>query len=90
MAQKRISRHRFLKNITVTCTCSGLFAHPISARYAVEKTGKSDASAGKTNMEYRRLGRTGLKVSALNDVETGKTLLADILRKIKQTTTKQK
>lgn len=66
MTQKRISRRRFLKNLTVTCTCNSLFAHPIFARYAEGKTGKNDAAVGKTNMEYRPLGRTGLMVSAVS------------------------
>lgn len=66
MTQKRISRRRFLRNLTVTCSCSGLFARPISARYAAGKTDKNNASVSKTNMEYRLLGRTGLKVSAVS------------------------
>ncbi|UCD33175.1 MAG: aldo/keto reductase [Desulfobacterales bacterium] len=66
MAQTRISRRRFLKNLTVTCTYSGLFVHPIAARYAEGTTDKNVASIGKADMEYRLLGRTGLKVSALS------------------------
>jgi predicted aldo/keto reductase-like oxidoreductase len=66
MTQKRISRRRFLRNLTVTCSCSGLFARPISARYAAGKTGKNDAFADKANMEYLMLGKTGLKVSAVS------------------------
>lgn len=66
MTQKRISRRRFLKDITVTCTCGGLLANPITARYALGQQVKNDGSKDITNMEYRPLGRTGLMVSAVS------------------------
>ena len=66
MTQKRISRRRFLKDLTVTCTCSGLLANPITARYALAQDVKNDGFKDMTNMEYRPLGRTGLRVSAVS------------------------
>jgi len=66
MTEKKLSRRRFLRNLTVTCTCSGLYVNSLSARHALEKTHKKYGSKGKIDMEYRTLGRTGLKVSALS------------------------
>ena len=66
MTEKKITRRKFLRDLTVTCTCSGLYVNSLSARHAQEKTHKKYASTGKINMEYRTLGRTGLKVSAVS------------------------
>jgi uncharacterized protein len=66
MTQKRISRRRFLKDLSVTCTCGGLLVNPITARYAMGQNIKNDAAKDVTNMEYRPLGRTGLMVSAVS------------------------
>lgn len=65
MTEKKISRRRFLRHLTVTCTCSGLCVNSFSARHALGKPHKCYGSKGKIDMEYRTLGRTGLKVSAL-------------------------
>lgn len=66
MTEKKLTRRRFLKDLTVTCTCSGLYVNALCACHTPEKLHKKYAAKGKINMEYRTLGRTGLKVSALS------------------------
>jgi uncharacterized protein len=66
MAEKKITRRRFLRDLTVTCTCSNLYVNSLAARHAIGKTHKKYASKDTINIEYRTLGRTGLKVSALS------------------------
>ena len=66
MAEKKLTRRRFLKDLTVTCTCSNLYVNSLTARHALGKTHKKYGAKDTINMEYRTLGRTGLKVSALS------------------------
>lgn len=66
MEPKKLTRRRFLKDLTFTCTCSGLLVNPITARYAFGKKIKKDGPTRSVDMEYRSLGRTGMMVSAVS------------------------
>lgn len=66
MTEKKLTRRQFLRDLTATCTCSGLYVNSLSARHAPEKTNKRATKKGQINMEYRTLGRTGMSVSALS------------------------
>ena len=66
MTGKKITRRRFLRNLTTAGTCSCLYVNTLTAGYPLEKSHKKYASNDKMEMEYRTLGRTGLKVSALS------------------------
>ena len=66
MTEKRLTRRRFLRDLTATCTCGSLYVNSLTARHALGKTHKKYGSKSTINMEYRTLGRTGLKVSALS------------------------
>ena len=66
MAEKKLTRRRFLRDLAVTCTCSNLVVNSITARHAIGKTGKKYVSKDRQSMEFRTLGKTGLKVSALS------------------------
>jgi len=66
MTEIKLTRRRFLRNLTLTCTCSGVYVNALSARSLPEKIRNRHAAKSKANMEYRTLGRTGLKVSAVS------------------------
>jgi predicted aldo/keto reductase-like oxidoreductase len=66
MAEKKLTRRLFLRDLMVTCACSGLYINTLAVRHALGKTPESPASGEPINMEYRPLGRTGLKVSAIS------------------------
>ena len=66
MIGKKITRRRFLRKLTAACTCSSLYVNTLTPRHALGKPRKKYASKDKVAMEYRTLGRTGLKVSALS------------------------
>jgi len=66
MREKQLTRRRFLKNLTLTCTCSTLGVHALAARHVWGKPPKGAGSNKSAPMEYRTLGKTGLRVSALS------------------------
>ena len=66
MTGKKLTRRRFIRNITAACTCSSLYVNALTPRYALGKPRKKYASKDRMEMEYRTMGRTGLKVSALS------------------------
>jgi predicted aldo/keto reductase-like oxidoreductase len=66
MREKQLTRRRFLKNLTLTCTCSTLGVHALAARHVWGKPPQGIGSNKSVPMEYRTLGKTGLKVSALS------------------------
>ncbi len=67
MTGKKLTRRRFLRNLTVAGTCSSLYVNTLTAGHALGNPHKKYASKdNKMDMEYRTLGRTGLKVSALS------------------------
>lgn len=66
MTLKKLTRRRFLKDLTLTCTCGSLCIHTLAARHAWAKTNKESTSKAPAAMEYRTLGKTGLNVSALS------------------------
>jgi len=66
MTAKQFTRRRFLKDLTLTCTCSGLGMHTLAARRAWGQAHQLVGSKNPAPMEYRTLGKTGLKVSALS------------------------
>ncbi|MBL7180920.1 MAG: aldo/keto reductase, partial [Desulfobacterales bacterium] len=66
MTPKKLTRRRFLKDLTLTCTCSSLYVQTLAAGGAWGKTHQGTGSKDTAAMEYRTLGKTGLKVSALS------------------------
>lgn len=66
MAEKKLTRRSFLRDLAVTCTCSHLVVNSMTARHAIGKTRKKYGSKHRPTMEYRTLGKTGLNVSALS------------------------
>jgi len=66
MTAKRLTRRRFLKDLTLTCTCGSLCIHTLAAPHARAKAQKDYAPKAPATMEYRTLGKTGLKVSAVS------------------------
>jgi predicted aldo/keto reductase-like oxidoreductase len=66
MREKQFTRRRFLKDLTLTCTCSTFGVHTLSARHVWGKPSKEARSKESATMEFRTLGKTGLKVSALS------------------------
>lgn len=66
MTPKKLTRRRFLKDLTLACTCGSLCLHTLAARRAWGKTHQWTSSRDTAAMEYRTLGKTGLKVSALS------------------------
>ncbi len=66
MSEKKITRRRFLRDLTLTCTCSSLGAQTLAARHCWGKARKAVDSKASEPMEYRTLGRTGMKVSAIS------------------------
>jgi len=66
MTEKKLTRRRFLRDLTLTCTGSSLGVHALATRDAWGKTIPKFGSKETPAMEYRTLGRTGLKVSAVS------------------------
>jgi predicted aldo/keto reductase-like oxidoreductase len=66
MTEEKITRRRFLRDLTVTCSYSGLCVNSIAIRHALAKTNEKYGSMDSVPMEYRMLGKTGLKVSAVS------------------------
>lgn len=66
MREKQLTRRRFLKDLTLTCTYSTFGVHTLAARNVWGKTPKGAGSKESATMEYRTLGKTGLKISALS------------------------
>jgi uncharacterized protein len=66
MREKKLTRRRFLKNLTLTCTYGTVGTHALAARRVWGKAHEKAGSKASPPMEYRTLGKTGLKVSALS------------------------
>lgn len=66
MAKKQLTRRQFLKGVSVTCACSNLLINPLSLGAALGKDKQSESAKTLPSTEYRILGKTGLKVSALS------------------------
>jgi len=66
MAEKKFTRRQFLKKIGVTCACSDLLIKTISSGTALADSVRSENTNNFQEMDYRSLGKTGLKVSALS------------------------
>jgi len=66
MTAKTLTRRRFLKDLTLTCTCSGLCIHTLAARRSWGKAYQVAVANNPVPMEYRTHGKNGLKVSALS------------------------
>ncbi|MGD9383418.1 MAG: aldo/keto reductase [Desulfobacterales bacterium] len=66
MREKQLTRRRFIKNLTLTCTYGTVGAHALAARHVWGKPTKGGGSRESETMEYRSLGKTGLKISALS------------------------
>jgi predicted aldo/keto reductase-like oxidoreductase len=66
MPEKQLTRRQFLKGISVTCASSSLLVNPFSTGSALGKDEHRESVKTSPNMEYRTLGKTGLKVSALS------------------------
>ncbi|MDY6990018.1 MAG: aldo/keto reductase [Thermodesulfobacteriota bacterium] len=66
MDKKRLTRRQFMKGVSATCACGNLLFNPFSLGTARGKTEKRERGKILPDMEYRILGKTGLKVSALS------------------------
>ena len=66
MIEKQLTRRRFLKDLTLTCTGSAFGVQTLATRRVWGKLPKDAGSKESPTMEYRTLGKTGLKVSALS------------------------
>jgi predicted aldo/keto reductase-like oxidoreductase len=66
MREKQITRRRFLKDFTLTCTYGSFGVQALAARQVWGKPTKGVGSKESATMEYRTLGKTDLKVSALS------------------------
>lgn len=66
MAEKALTRRQFLKGISATCASSSLLVNPFSTGSALGKEKSGGNKKTSPNMEYRILGKTGLKVSTLS------------------------
>jgi predicted aldo/keto reductase-like oxidoreductase len=66
MAKKQLTRRQFLKGVSATCACSNLLINPLSLGAALGKDDQRESVKTLPSMEYRILGKTGLKVSALS------------------------
>ena len=66
MAKKEIDRREFITDFSIKLAGTGLLLNQIAA--CATSGGKSPAAKKDkgTNMEYRTLGKTGLKVSAVS------------------------
>jgi predicted aldo/keto reductase-like oxidoreductase len=66
MAERQLTRRQFLKDISVTCASGSLLISPFSTGAALGKDKQGESAKASPNMEYRALGKTGLKVSAVS------------------------
>ena len=66
MAKRQLTRRQFLKGVSATCACSNLLINPFSLGAALGKDKQRESVKTSPSMEYRILGKTGLKVSALS------------------------
>jgi predicted aldo/keto reductase-like oxidoreductase len=66
MAKKQLTRRQFLRGVSATCACSSLLINPLSLGTALGKDDQRESVKTLPSMEYRILGKTGLKVSALS------------------------
>lgn len=66
MTEKGLTRRQFLRDVGVTCATTGLIVSPLSAGVALGKEGPKETLDAQPGMEYRPLGKTGLKVSAVS------------------------
>lgn len=66
MSDKNITRRRFIKNLSATCACSGLYLNSLTATAAMGIKSQEAGPKRMPDMQYRTLGRTGLRVSALS------------------------
>jgi predicted aldo/keto reductase-like oxidoreductase len=66
MPKKELTRRQFLKRVSATCAYSNLLTNPLSLRTALGKDKQGESAKTSPNMEYRILGKTGLKVSTLS------------------------
>ena len=66
MTGKKMTRRRFLKDLSISCTCSSLFMNAFTPHNAMGADSQGISVKTRGNMEYRTLGKPGLKVSALS------------------------
>lgn len=66
MSHKKITRRRFLRDMSIACTCGSLLGTVATPRRLLGADGKQKSQPGFAQMEYRTLGKTGLRVSALS------------------------
>jgi predicted aldo/keto reductase-like oxidoreductase len=66
MAEKELTRRQFLRDVGVTCATTGLIVSPLSTAVALRKEGPEEGADAPSEMEYRPLGKTGLKVSVVS------------------------
>ncbi|MBW2259834.1 MAG: aldo/keto reductase [Deltaproteobacteria bacterium] len=66
MCEREVTRRQFLRDVAVTCATTGLIVSPLSAGVALGKEEPKESVDTQPKMEYRSLGKTGLKVSALS------------------------
>jgi predicted aldo/keto reductase-like oxidoreductase len=66
MAKRELTRRQFLKGVSATCACGNLLISPFSLGAAMGKEDQKERAKTLPDMEYRILGKTGLKVSALS------------------------
>ena len=66
MSKRKLTRRQFLKDVGITCACSDLLIGTIASQTAFANQGDIVIPKISPDMEYRALGKTGLKVSALS------------------------
>ena len=66
MIKRNLTRRKFVKNMTVSIAGSSLCCNTLAAKNILNKKQLFAATKKLFAMEYRTLGKTGLKVSALS------------------------
>lgn len=66
MIKINLTRRKFVKNMTVSIAGSSLCSNAFAAKHILNKKQQLAATKKPFAMEYRTLGKTGLKVSALS------------------------
>ncbi len=66
MTKRKLTRRQFLKDVGITCACGDLLIGTIASQSAFANQRNIVSTKISPEMEYRELGRTGLKVSALS------------------------
>ncbi len=66
MSKNKLTRREFLKDVGITCACGNLLLGTIASQSAFANQRDIVNTKISPDMEYRVLGRTGLKVSALS------------------------